>query len=197
MDINQLVTMAKTIHDVEGYNLGASSTRDYRNAFWARAIGCAYWGHPTYNKNPDTQWNLKKAGQGSPQSDDVATSLPSRSAWDCIPGAGADGYHFEADYIGILPPEQVVYAPPKPDSGGAVIPPPATSYPYPDEPTTIMAYQNRVKATYAEAGRIFPDPNDSDAFRWFTRYGYRCKTEPEPQVANAVIAELRAGLGLS
>lgn len=70
-------------------------------------------------------------------------------------------------------------------------------YPYPDEPTTIKAYQDRVIATYAEAGRSFPDPNDADAFRWFTRYGYDCHLMPEPQAAERHLAELREALGLT
>lgn len=32
MTIDQVVAIAKRIHDAEGYNLGASSTREYRNA---------------------------------------------------------------------------------------------------------------------------------------------------------------------
>jgi hypothetical protein len=75
--------------------------------------------------------------------------------------------------------------------------PPPTQYPYPDEPTLVRAYQDLVKATYAEAGRTFPDPNDSDAFRWFSRYGYKCRTMPEPEAADTTIAELRAELGLA
>lgn len=67
---------------------------------------------------------------------------------------------------------------------------------YPDEPTTIAAYQSRVKATFEEASRSFPDPLDSDAFRWFTRYGYSCREMPEPSAADKHIRELRAELGL-
>ena len=81
-----------------------------------------------------------------------------------------------------------------PDDGGGDR---GMAYPYPDEPTTVRAYQDRIQATYAEAGRSFPDPNDSDAFRWFTRYGYDCMAMPEPDAANRHIAELRAELGLA
>jgi hypothetical protein len=69
-------------------------------------------------------------------------------------------------------------------------------YPYPDEPTTGKAYQTRVKATYTEAKRAFPDPNDEDAFRHFMRYGYSCRYMPEPEASDKHIAELRADLGL-
>ena len=41
MNIEELVDMAEWIHNDEGYNLGASSTRDERNAFWMRVVGCA------------------------------------------------------------------------------------------------------------------------------------------------------------
>ena len=78
---------------------------------------------------------------------------------------------------------------PPPDDTGAV-------YPYPDEPTTGKAYQSRVKATYTEAKRAFPDPADEDAFRHFMRYGYSCRYMPEPDASNKHIDELRADLGL-
>ena len=119
MNINQLVAMAQRIHDLEGYKLGSSSTREYRNAFWARVIGCAYWGHSIYNANPDTQWHLKNAGGGRPQTDDVATSMPSRAYWDCIAGVGADGYRFTpTGHAEPLSLEQEVYPPPKPADSG-------------------------------------------------------------------------------
>ena len=76
------------------------------------------------------------------------------------------------------------------------VPPPVVGFSYPDENTTVKAYQARVKATYAEAKREFPDPNDSDAFRWFSRYGFSCREMPEPQAADKHIAELRADLKL-
>ncbi len=72
-----------------------------------------------------------------------------------------------------------------------------SEYQYPDEPTTVRAYEDRVGATYAKAGRLFPDPNDRDQFRWFTRYGYSCRTMPEPQAANKHIAELEKELGIA
>jgi len=78
-------------------------------------------------------------------------------------------------------------------------PPPVDAdkvYPYPDEPTTGKAYQSRVKATYTEAKRAFPDPADPDAFRHFMRYGYSTRYMPEPEASDKHIAELRADLGL-
>ncbi len=81
-------------------------------------------------------------------------------------------------------------APPQP------IPPPVTLYPYPDEGTAVLAFQNDVKKAYNDAGRIFPDPNDSDAYRHFVRYGYSCKTMPEPDARAKHVSELRAQLGV-
>lgn len=211
MTITQLVDMAEVIHDREGYDLGASSSRDYRNAFWARVIGCAYWGHPVYNLTPDRQWHLKQADAGRPQTDDVATSMPSRDHWDCIPGAGANGYSFSATFHGPLPASQIVYAPPKPDQSGVsdpepptgplppphVCPPVPPSFPYPDENTVGKSFQQRVKQAYTDAGRLFPDPNDQDAFRHFQRFGYSSHEMPEADAADKHIAELRSQLGLT
>ena len=116
MTIDSLVAMAERIHDAERWQLGRSSTRETRNAFWARVVGCAYHGHPTYNPHPDPQWHVKNGGGGRPQSDDVAVSMPSRAYWDCIGGAGADGYTFRPGANAEpLPAEQDVYPPPVPE----------------------------------------------------------------------------------
>lgn len=136
MTIEQLVVMAERIHNAEGWKLGAASSRETRNAFWARVIGCAYWGHPTYNLTPDTQWHLKKADPTRPQTDDIATSMPSRNHWDCIPNVGTDNYWFEATFHGALPSEQIVYAPPKPDGSGSGEQP---QPPIPQPPAAIIS----------------------------------------------------------
>lgn len=86
-------------------------------------------------------------------------------------------------------------------TGAHVIPGPppvdtSTVYPYPDENTAGKAYQDRVYDSYVEAGRTFPDPADPDAFRHFMRYGYSCRSMPEPEASDKHIAELRADLGL-
>lgn len=73
--------------------------------------------------------------------------------------------------------------------------PPVPTFPYPDENTAVKAYQARVKASYNAVGRKFPDEQDSDAFRHFTRYGYDCDKMPEPDSANKHIKELRRELG--
>lgn len=141
MTIEQLVAMAERIHDAEGWRLGAGSTRETRNDFWARVIGCAYHGHPTYNPNPDRQWHLKNGGGGRPQSDDVAVSMPSRQYWDCIGGVGADGYVFRVGgHVEPLPAGQEVYPPPVPDGGGGVPVPQPTPTPQP-QPGPGCQYQ--------------------------------------------------------
>ena len=71
------------------------------------------------------------------------------------------------------------------------------SFPYPDEATLIKAYQDRVRAEYNAVGRIFPDPNDSDAFRWFTRYGFSAREMPESEAASKHIRELHEALNPS
>lgn len=89
-----------------------------------------------------------------------------------------------------------------PLTGNAVIvnprpptPPPAPSFSYPDEATAVFAFQNRVKAAYRAVGRKFPDEEDADAFRHFTRYGFSCRGMAEPEAANKHIKELRQELG--
>ena len=138
MDITALVDMAKRIHDAEREDLGASSTRDSRNVFWARVVGIAHHGHPWWNPTPDPQWYLKRAA-GRPQSDDVVVSMPSRVAYDCIPSSGADGYRFHADNIGPLPMDQVVYAPPVPAGVTAAAPPTPAAPPPPPAPVVPSA----------------------------------------------------------
>ena len=203
MTINELVQMAERIHDAERVNLGASSSREQRNAFWARVVGCAYWGHPAYNPTPDRQWHLKDGGGGRPQSDDVVVSLPSRNYWDCIPNAGVDGYRFEAaSHTDTLPQIQNVYAPPKPAGGSGtvapvVVPAPVAVPVYPDETTFWKAFQERMRKAYSDAGRTFPDPNDADAFRRFSRCGFDIGRGVDAlQAADKHIAELRKDLGV-
>ena len=152
MTIDQLVAMAEHIHDAEDWRLGAGSTRETRNAFWARVVGCAYHGHPAYNLAPDRQWHVKNGGGGRPQSDDVAVSMPSRRYWDCIGGVGADGYTFRAgSHAEPLPPEQEVYAPPVPAGGGGEAPtpepvPPPVPPPRPCDLGPVLAMLAEVQA---------------------------------------------------
>jgi len=95
-------------------------------------------------------------------------------------------------------PMPVVVNPPTPEPPHVCppCPPVPPTFDYPDENTTGKAFQARVKQAYTDANRPFPDPNDSDAFRHFMRYGYSCRLMPEPEAADKHIAELRAQLGV-
>lgn len=196
MEINTLVEMAREIHRVSGINLGAASTREQRNVWWAFVVGCAHHGHRIWNPTPDPQWNLKRAA-GRPQSDDVVVGH-GRIAYDCITGAGSDGYRFDPTAIGVLPLDQEVYPPPIPDEGGIDPVPPALTpvQPYPDESAWWGAvYEPGVAACYREAGSTFPD--SAAAFRWFSRCGYSIRDGMTKEAAmDKHIKELRAALGL-
>lgn len=114
ISINEAVSLIEGFHNGSGANLGSRSTRDSRNAFFASAVANIYYGHVRWNpKGPDNSWCIKDGGSGRPQSDDVIVKCQSRESWDLIGGAGADGYRFHADFIGILPREQNVYPPPR------------------------------------------------------------------------------------
>ena len=175
MTITELTRMAKRIHDAEGWKLGSGSTRETRNAFWERVLGCAHWGHPVYNAQPDPQWHSKDPdgpSGGRPATDDVAVSMPSRDAWDCIPGVGADGYRFEADRTPfLLSPDQFVFVPAKPNGAGFAEPevPEVAGHvcpPPPPAPTyETLGGDNFLRTTigaplaadYAEAGQKLND----------------------------------------
>lgn len=141
MEPNDIAALAQRVHDAEGWKLGASSTREYRNTFWARVVGMVYHGHAGYGVVPDPRWHLKDGGGGRPQSDDVAVRMPDRHFWDFIGGVGADGYTFGAsgDH-GPLPMSQNVYPPPVPEpvggsssgGGGTPLPAPPPTPPAPD-----------------------------------------------------------------
>lgn len=173
MTITELTRMAKRIHDAEGWDLGARSTRETRNAFWERVVGCAHWGHPTYNPVPDKQWHCKDPdgpSGGRPASDDVAVSLPSRNAWDCIPGAGADGYRFEADHAPFyLPTDQFVFVPAKPDGAGFPEPtiPPAAK-PKPEYPGDAF-FRDSLGKILADDYAARPQLLDDGAVVWAAR----------------------------
>jgi len=101
------------VHNDLGFNLGSSSTREHRIAWLWTAVAVAHYGHPRFNAaGGDRNWCVKDAGAGRPPSDDVIVRCDSREAWDTVGGAGANGYTFHLDYIGRLPSEQRVYAPP-------------------------------------------------------------------------------------
>lgn len=113
IDFNEAWNIITTIHNVLGVDLGSRSTRDGRIAFINAAVAALHYGHGRFNPaGPDTNWCVKDAGGGRPQSDDVIVRCNTRDAWDLVSGAGANGYAFHRDYLGILPREQNVYPPP-------------------------------------------------------------------------------------
>ena len=111
---SEALSIIRAVHDGTGVDLGSRSSRDSRNRFFAGAVAVVHYGHARYNpRGPDANWCIKDGGSGRPQSDDVIVRCNSRDAWDLIGSAGADGYRFHLDYIGRLPGEQNVYAPPR------------------------------------------------------------------------------------
>lgn len=123
-----------------------------------------------------------------------------------VPGSGLPNTGRPAWQVFSTPPDaNGAWVLPDAEEGGGeipgpepphVCPPVPPTFPYPDEQTAGRAYQARVKAAYAEAGRQYPDPNDPDGFFWSQRYGHSSALMPEPEAAKKHIAELRKALGL-
>ena len=193
-----------------GFRPDASSTRDSRIEFLQQTV----------KRFCSPHLSMKRASFSRPISDEVVVYVQTREFRDFLRSGGTSVYEvILADNTEHLPLDQLLVDPitlgiliepltsvptvpgctgptPDPEPIPVPVPPPAPSFPYPDESTAVKAYQVRVKATYKEAGRIFPDQNDSDAFRHFSRYGYSCSKMSEPDAANKHIAELRKDLGL-
>lgn len=111
---SEAMSIIKGVHDTEGWNLGGSSSRDQRIAFFQRAVAVVHYGHSRFNqRGPDANWCIKDAGGGRPISDDVIVRCNSRDAYDLIVGAGGNGYSWHVDPIGVLPSNQNVYPPPR------------------------------------------------------------------------------------
>lgn len=145
---------------------------------------------------PKEGWGHKQADPGRPPSTDCIATQSPFTGYDVIisQGSSAQALAHMPEPINLT--GQVFIPVEATDHMSAGVAAAEPAYPYPDEPTTGKAYQTRVKATYTEAGRAFPDPADEDAFRHFMRYGYSCGWMPEPEAADQHIAELRADLGL-
>jgi hypothetical protein len=110
----EALQIIRSVHDQLGYNLGSASTREQRVEFFWTAVATVHYGHARFNpRGGDPGWCVKDAGGGRPPSDDVLVRCGSRESWDLIGGAGANGYSFHLDHIGILSPEQNVYPPPR------------------------------------------------------------------------------------
>ena len=145
---------------------------------------------------PSEGWGTKQADAGRPPSTDCICTKKPFTGYDVIISQGAPNQALAhmPDPINLEGSGQIYITVEAVDHLSEAAP--EQVYPYPDEPTTGKAYQSRVKATYTEAKRAFPDPNDPDAFRHFMRYGYSTRYMPEPEASDKHIAELRADLGL-
>lgn len=114
ISVNEAMSIIKSVHDAEGWNLGGSSSRDQRIAFIQRAAAVVHYGHSRFNRGgPDSNWCIKDAGGGRPISDDVIVRCNTRESYDLIVGAGGNGYSWHVDPIGVLPSNQNVYPPPR------------------------------------------------------------------------------------
>jgi len=112
IDINRALAIIQQLHNDLRVDLGSNSTRDSRNAFFESAVAVIHYGHARWNPGGgDNDWCIKDGGSGRPQSDDVIVRCSTRDAWDTISGVGANGYHFQLEYIGKLPSNQNVYPP--------------------------------------------------------------------------------------
>lgn len=112
MSFEEAYQMIIAIHNGGRFNLGGSSSRDYRVNFIFGAVAAIHSGHPRWNPiGPDSNWCVKDAGGGRPPSDDVLVRCSTREAWDLIAGAGGNGYSFHRDFLGRLPSVQNVYPP--------------------------------------------------------------------------------------
>lgn len=161
-------------------DLGASSTREQRNAFFLSFCAVMHHGHPTLNPAGDTRWGAKRADSGRPQSDDVLAwrvgpDDPAREefvvdimGWDLIPGAGANGWHFSDPGHGEEMHGQMWIRPPRaalPASGPA-----APSAPPPDVPDAA-----EVTRAAADLDRRFAHlrtGSQDDQREWIGRVAY-------------------------
>lgn len=112
---SQALGIIVNIHDTLRIDLGSRSTPDFRRAFWAAAVAAIHYGHPRFNpQGPDPQYCIKDGGGGRPQTDDALVICSTREFWDCIGGAGANGYSFRLvqDPFPYLDRAQNVYPPP-------------------------------------------------------------------------------------
>lgn len=78
-------------------NLGASSTRESRNEFWAKFCAVMHYGHPGLNPgNFNSNWGNKARSSSSPTTDDTLAWKSGNGFYvgDMITSAGADNWSF-------------------------------------------------------------------------------------------------------
>lgn len=160
---------------------------------------------------------MKRADPDRPISDEVVVFLKTGPEYrvfaDFLINGGSAKWHLSDHLEGKLPIAQPLvnpltlgllqeasFAPTVPGCkppGPAPTPvPPPTSQPYPDETAWWGGYYElEVAKIYLEAGRPFPD--NSAAFRWFTRVAYDIRDGMTKEAAAAKhLKLLRAALGL-
>lgn len=190
-----------------GFQPDAGSTRETRIAFLQQTV----------QRFCSPLLAMKRADPGRPISDEVVVFVGAGAEYrlfaDFLISGGSTAWKLSDHIEGKLPMEQPlvnpltlerlpenVPAPTVPGCSGAAPeppPPPKPSASYPDENTFWKAFQERMRKAYSDVGRTFPDPNDADAFRRFSRCGFDIGQGVDPQTAaDKHINELRKDLGL-
>lgn len=189
-----------------GFKPDASSTRETRIAFLQETV----------KRFCSPLLSMKRADPGRPISDEVVVFLRTGPEYrvfaDFLISGGSGAWNLSRHLEGKLPIAQPLvnpltlgllqeasFAPTAPGCvppSPAPVPPPASSQPYPDENVWWGGYYElEVAKLYFEAGRPFPD--NSAAFRWFSRVAYLIGQGMTKEAAAAKqLAELRAALGL-
>ena len=112
---------------------------------------------------------------------------------DVIGAAGSAGAYPTWQVFSVAPEANGAWVQPT----TIAVPPPTLKPAYPDENTFWKAFQASMRTAYTDAGRTFPDPNDADAFRRFSRCGFDIGTGMNADAAAAKhISELRKDLGV-
>lgn len=188
-----------------GFKPDASSTRETRIAFL----------QDTVKRFCSPLLAMKRADSGRPISDEVVVFLRTGPEYrvfaDFLISGGSGAWSLSRHLEGKLPIAQPLVNPLTlgllqeasfaPTVPGCVPPgpapqPPPTSQPYPDENAWWGGYYElEVAKLYFEAGLPFPD--NSAAFRWFTRVAYDIRDGMTKEAAAAKhLKDLRKALGL-
>lgn len=157
-DVFQIV---KAAHELMDWRPNGSTSREQRNRWFEAAVAAVHYGHPVLNPGGgDLRWQIKNAGGGRPQSDDIVVHAPTRAYFDLISATGTDGYQWGIGrHHDTLPAAQEVYPPsreslhlfdtlgvpteptPEPGPGPAPTPTPTpTPAPFPPEVTTLLQH---------------------------------------------------------